>query len=421
MSLVADLSALAEQVVADVIASAFDSAGQRCSALRILCLQEDVADAVLEMLKGAMRELLTRNPDRLEVDIGPVITAEAQDGILAHIAAMRARGHAVMTFDLAEETIHGNFVAPAIIEVGRIADVEQEVFGPVLHVVRYRRQDLDRLISEINQAGYGLTFGLHTRIGETIGCVLGRIRAGNIYVNRNVIGAVVGVQPFGGSGLSGTGPKAGGPLYLGRLLAARPKTALDGLAKVNAALPAAHGYIDWLRAHGRNDLAERCLVYLSCSPLGTRTDLPGPVGERNTYMLRPRGRIAAVATTQAGLLLQLGAILATGNSAIAVAKAAVLQALGDLPPVVAGQVTMANTLEESARVDAVLFEGANSGLRALALRLAEWTGPILSLQARTPEALIAADGYDVNALLEECTISTNTAAAGGNATLMSIG
>ena len=218
-AMVVDSSALAEQVVVDVLSSAFDSAGQRCSALRILCLQDDVADRMLRMLKGAMAELEVGDPRKLSVDVGPVITAEARDAITTHIEIMSRRGHKVTQTPLSEAAARGTFVPPTLIEVNKIADVEREVFGPVLHVLRYKREALDKLIDDINAAGYGLTFGLHTRIDETIARVVERIEAGNIYINRNVIGATVGVQPFGGSRLSGTGPKAGGPLYLSRLVA----------------------------------------------------------------------------------------------------------------------------------------------------------------------------------------------------------
>ena len=220
-AMVVDSSALAEQVVSDVITSAYDSAGQRCSALRILCLQDEVADRVLKMLNGAIAELTLGNPSEFATDVGPVISEDAQRGIVAHIDAMRARGHKITQLALPPAAQFGTFVPPTLIEVDRIADVEREVFGPVLHVLRYKREDLDRIVEDINATGYGLTFGLHTRIDETIARVTARIRAGNIYVNRNVIGAVVGVQPFGGHEKSGTGPKAGGPLYLLRLVRAR--------------------------------------------------------------------------------------------------------------------------------------------------------------------------------------------------------
>ncbi|PKP97777.1 MAG: trifunctional transcriptional regulator/proline dehydrogenase/L-glutamate gamma-semialdehyde dehydrogenase, partial [Alphaproteobacteria bacterium HGW-Alphaproteobacteria-13] len=210
-AMIVDSSALAEQVVADVIASAFDSAGQRCSALRLLCLQRDVADRTLAMLRGAMAELSVGGTDRLSVDIGPVISARARDGINAHIKAMRAKGRRVEQLALGGWDALGTFVAPTIIELESVAELEQEVFGPVLHVIRFDSEKLDALIDQINATGYGLTFGVHTRLDEMVERVTRRIAAGNHYVNRNIIGAVVGVQPFGGRGLSGTGPKAGGP------------------------------------------------------------------------------------------------------------------------------------------------------------------------------------------------------------------
>ncbi|MEK7696014.1 MAG: trifunctional transcriptional regulator/proline dehydrogenase/L-glutamate gamma-semialdehyde dehydrogenase, partial [Pseudomonadota bacterium] len=208
-AMIVDSSALAEQVVGDVVTSAFDSAGQRCSALRVLCLQEDVADRILEMLKGAMGELTLGNPDRLSTDVGPVIDEEARGNILRHIEAMRAKGRRVHQADPgAADTPacrHGTFVPPTLIELDSIAELKREVFGPVLHVVRFPRTALDKLIDQINGTGYGLTLGVHTRIDETIAHIVDRADVGNLYVNRNVVGAVVGVQPFGGEGLSGHG------------------------------------------------------------------------------------------------------------------------------------------------------------------------------------------------------------------------
>ncbi len=407
-AMIVDSSALAEQVVADVIASAFDSAGQRCSALRILGLQEDAADRILSMLKGALTELEIGNPDRLSVDVGPVISAEARDRIEQHIRAMRARGHGIETLPLPADTAHGTFVAPAIIEINRIADAGQEVFGPVLHVLRYHRQDLDRLIEDINATGYGLTFGLHTRIDETIARVAEGVHAGNIYINRNIIGAVVGVQPFGGCGLSGTGPKAGGPLYLARLCSAPRGTPLNGSGGGMAA-----GYADWLRAQGHPAEAERCAGYQSRSALGLTMELPGPVGERNVYALRPRGRVAAIGVTEAGLLLQVGAILATGNTVVLEASHPARSSLAGLPPGLARRIDTVETIDDVRDLRAVLFEGDAEAMIALNRRLAERDGPLVQVQA--------AGDYDLNRLLEERSISTNTAAAGGNASLMSIG
>jgi RHH-type proline utilization regulon transcriptional repressor/proline dehydrogenase/delta 1-pyrroline-5-carboxylate dehydrogenase len=418
-AMVVDSSALPEQVVGDAIASAFDSAGQRCSALRILCLQEDVADRILAMLKGAMAELEVGDTRKLSVDVGPVITADAHEAIRTHIEAMWGRGFAVTQAELSEDAARGTFVAPTIIEVSEVADVEREVFGPVLHIIRYKRERLDSLIDAVNAAGYGLTFGLHTRIDETIGRVVARIEAGNVYVNRNIIGATVGVQPFGGSRLSGTGPKAGGPLYLARLLEGAPMGLLDGLDGAGAALASVRHYVDWLRATGHFAEAERCIGLASRSPLGARVELKGPVGEQNVYVLRPRGKIAALASDEQAAMIQIGAILATGNDALVSPGEAV--ALKRLPPELVHRVKMVLYPLEAPALAGVLFEGDTFKLVEAVQRLARRPGPIVRLQALTPARLAAGEDYDLAGLLEECAIATNTAAAGGNASLMTVG
>jgi RHH-type proline utilization regulon transcriptional repressor/proline dehydrogenase/delta 1-pyrroline-5-carboxylate dehydrogenase len=396
-ALIVDSSALAEQVVADVIISAFDSAGQRCSALRLLCLQEDIADRVLTMLKGAVAELVVGNPDRLSTDVGPVITAQAQKSIATHILAMRDAGCIIHAPPLPDDCAQGTFIAPTIIEIDRVAALTREIFGPVLHVLRYRRADLDELIAEINATGYGLTFGVHTRIDETVSRAVAQSNAGNIYVNRNLIGAVVGVQPFGGHGLSGTGPKAGGPLYLRRLLSSCPMpTGLPPGDPPTAAL----AWQDWLLQQNPQAAAD-CAAYLAATPAGVEIELPGPVGERNVYATEPRGTVLCVATTEAARLRQISAALATGNRAV------VLGALPDPPDGIA-------VVEDHRALafDAVLFDGDDDALIALARELAERDGPIVTLH-REP--------YRLDGLVRERSISTNTAAAGGNASLMAIG
>ena len=217
--MIVDSTALPEQVVGDVIISAFQSAGQRCSALRLLCVQEDIADKVLEMLKGAMAQLTIGDPARPDTDVGPVIDAQARDGLLAWIEANRAR--VIHQLALPDGPQAGTFVPPTVIKLDRVEDLTREVFGPVLHVVTWKGGELDSLLARINASGYGLTMGLHSRIGETADRVRAAARVGNLYVNRSMIGAVVGVQPFGGEGLSGTGPKAGGPHYLARFAVER--------------------------------------------------------------------------------------------------------------------------------------------------------------------------------------------------------
>src|SRR5574343_424826 len=245
-AMIVDSSALPEQVVADVINSDFDSAGQRCSALRILCLQEDIADKVVAMLKGAMDQLTVGNPAQLATDIGPVIDAEARAGLLAHIERMKGEAKGCYQVRLGDACGNGTFVPPTLFEIRSIDQLKREVFGPVLHVIRFAAPELPQLIRDINATGYGLTLGVHSRIDDTIDLVCDTAHVGNIYVNRNIVGAVVGVQPFGGEGLSGTGPKAGGPLYLHRLarasvapqLTADAQTpALERLAQLRAALP----------------------------------------------------------------------------------------------------------------------------------------------------------------------------------------
>jgi RHH-type proline utilization regulon transcriptional repressor/proline dehydrogenase/delta 1-pyrroline-5-carboxylate dehydrogenase len=418
-AMVVDSSALPEQVAADVTASAFDSAGQRCSALRILCLQEDVADAMLAMLKGAMAELEVGDPRRLSTDVGPIITAEARDAIQAYVEAMRGRGFAVTQGPPPEEAARGSFVPPTLIEVNTVADVEGEVFGPVLHVLRYRREALDSLIDAVNALGYGLTFGLHTRIDETIARVAERIEAGNIYVNRNIIGATVGVQPFGGSRLSGTGPKAGGPLYLLRLVAEPPLGALHGLDGDRSALGALKAFIEWLRASGHEAEAERCVGLMARSPLGARVELPGPVGECNVYALRRRGRIAAVASNHTATLIQIGAILATGNDALVSTGA--VEMLTGLPAELGRRVVTVLSPLDAPALDGALFAGDQDALGNALRRLAARPGPIVRLQALTPDRLAGGEDYDLAALVEERSVAANTAAAGGNASLMAIG
>jgi RHH-type proline utilization regulon transcriptional repressor/proline dehydrogenase/delta 1-pyrroline-5-carboxylate dehydrogenase len=370
-ALIVDSSALAEQVVADALMSAFDSAGQRCSALRVLCLQDDIADPMLAMLKGALQELTVGNPDRLSTDVGPVISAEARDAIQAHIEAMRAAGRPVHQAKLPADCAHGTFVAPTIIEIDSMHALKREVFGPVLHVLRFRRDALDALIDDINATGYGLTFGIHTRISETAERASARVAAGNTYINRNVIGAVVGVQPFGGHGLSGTGPKAGGPLYLRRLLSRCP-----------------------------DDKA----------PVDVERVLPGPVGEENLYRTEPRGTVLCVARSPEELVRQIGAAHATGNRALVARGQS-----SSLPPTLANSIATTDD-PRKATFDVVLFDGTPDDLKRLARDIAARKGPLVSIH------VAGADGrYPLEWLVRERSQSTNTAAAGGNANLMMIG
>ncbi|HRK24121.1 MAG TPA: trifunctional transcriptional regulator/proline dehydrogenase/L-glutamate gamma-semialdehyde dehydrogenase [Beijerinckiaceae bacterium] len=417
-AMVVDSSALAEQVVQDVLASAFDSAGQRCSALRILCLQEEIADRTLTMLKGAMDELSIGRTDRLSIDIGPVITGEARSMIEAHVSAMAGRGFAVHRLHLSQESAHGTYVAPTLIEVDSVRDVEREVFGPVLHVVRFARADLAKLIKDINASGYGLTFGLHTRIDETIAEVRGSIKAGNIYVNRNIIGAVVGVQPFGGEGLSGTGPKAGGPLYLSRLLDA-PDQFDPGLPR-KAGTEAAKVFASWLLSAGLHDLADRAEALAARARVGLEMDLPGPVGEKNLYQLKPRGACLLSPVTKIGLYQQIATVLAAGCSGIIDMSDINPDFLLDLPVVVTKRLRPA-ARAFSASVDAALVEGDANRAARYVDHFAKLPGRIVPVQTLSSEALEAGTrSYAVEGLLEETSTSINTAAAGGNASLMTL-
>ncbi|MCF6273234.1 MAG: bifunctional proline dehydrogenase/L-glutamate gamma-semialdehyde dehydrogenase PutA [Rhodobacteraceae bacterium] len=241
-AMIVDSSALPEQAVRDILASAFQSAGQRCSALRVLYLQEDVADIIEPMLFGAMDELEIGDPSRLSTDIGPVIDAAAHTKITTYIAKAESEGRLLKTLPAPK----GRFVPPTALRVAGMAEVTEEIFGPVLHIAHFKAADMDAVVDAINASGFGLTFGLHTRIDARVQRVVARVRAGNIYINRNQIGAVVGSQPFGGEGLSGTGPKAGGPHYLGQFTVAESKVSSGPLA-----LPGPTGESNRLTCHPR--------------------------------------------------------------------------------------------------------------------------------------------------------------------------
>lgn len=426
-AMVVDSSALAEQVVADVITSAFDSAGQRCSALRILCVQDEVADAMLTMLRGAMHELQVANPDRLSTDVGPVIDAEAQKTIQRHIAHMRQKGFQVEQLELDPACAHGTFIAPTLIEINHIADVEQEVFGPVLHVLRYKRAEVSALIDQINASGYGLTFGVHSRIDESIDKLVQQVRAGNLYVNRNIVGAIVGVQPFGGQGLSGTGPKAGGPLYVPRLLAHSPvQLPVTETPNLRPMLALQHAFLDWVKTHYSAEQAAQVQQSVDASLYGIEVALPGPTGEHNRYQLQQRGYVLCLPQTEWGAVMQLASCLATANQPVILLnpnEAALTQWLSRLPQEVAAFVIQASNVEQALQqqtIGAALFEGDGDKLLVFARQLAEHSAVIVQPQGRTVTELEEGKGYQLERLLVERSVSVNTAAAGGNATLMAM-
>ena len=336
-AMVVDSSALAEQAVTDIVASAFDSAGQRCSALRLLCVQDDVAERIVEMLKGAVHQLQLGDPRELATDVGPVIDAEARDAVERHVQAMQGKGRRVWRLQSdAAATERGHFVAPTVIELTSVADLGREVFGPVLHVLRYRREHFATMLEQINGTGYGLTQGVHTRIDETVAQVVGAARAGNIYVNRNIVGAVVGVQPFGGEGLSGTGPKAGGPLYLLRLLAERPvqaarlamahsgsaaRTPVRGSGAESDGMPSGEALAAlraWAQQKGLSLLAAQCDQATAESPVGPCGSPARPHwrGQPSTRCVRATPCCVwwtALRGSDADRLAQLAAVLAVGN------------------------------------------------------------------------------------------------------------
>ncbi|WP_291912229.1 trifunctional transcriptional regulator/proline dehydrogenase/L-glutamate gamma-semialdehyde dehydrogenase [Limnohabitans sp.] len=421
--MVVDSSALLEQVVTDAVASAFEAAGQRCSALRVLCVQDDVADRLIEMLQGAMAEIRMGAPAHLAVDVGPVIDERARTGIEAHVSAMAQRGCQIHRAKAPDTLPAGTYVQATLIQIDSIAQLKREVFGPVLHIVRYARSELPQLLQSIHATGYALTLGVHSRIEETIAQVIDHSHAGNVYVNRNMVGAVVGVQPFGGEGLSGTGPKAGGPLYLLRLLARCPQDAAlrsvqaSGAAALPQATPALQALHEWAVAQGRLPLAHVCAQFAAASPAGLQATLSGPTGERNVYRVQARARVLCLTGEQPGAnadrLTQLAAVLAVGSHAVWPLSAQAQHA--QLPAAVQSQV-MLEEIANGHPVDAALLHGDAATTLLWQAQLAQGPGAIVTLTALRPgDAAVP-----LTRLVSERSISTNTAAAGGNASLMTL-
>ena len=401
-----DSSALTEQVVQDALQSAFDSAGQRCSALRLLCIQEDAANSTLAMLDGAFQELSVGPPTRLAFDIGPVIDEESRQRLESHIKAMQQRGFAVRRLTLDAAAGHGSFVAPAIIEIERLSDLPGEVFGPVLHVLRYRATEFDALIESINAMGFGLTMGIHSRIDEHIQRAAQRAHIGNLYVNRNMIGAVVGVQPFGGEAMSGTGPKAGGPLYLPRL-----GVPLTAPGRNNARDGAIDGFVR-RAAQGTFSAAEKSAL----ETLGTRLKainfsqlsmaLNGPTGESNTLTFVAREVVGCIAPDAAGTAMLALMVLAQGGRPLAPQHS-----IDDALKASIG------ALSDDMQLDAVLIDAADSERLAWQQRIAAGSGPLVPIIPINTAAISITPAL-LARLLHERSVSTNTAAAGGNAALM---
>ncbi|WP_234855275.1 bifunctional proline dehydrogenase/L-glutamate gamma-semialdehyde dehydrogenase PutA [Paracoccus everestensis] len=370
-AMIMDSTALPEQAVRDIVNGAFRSAGQRCSALRCLYVQEDIAPHVIEMIRGAMDELVVGDPWDLATDVGPVIDTGARDDIAGYIAA---NGNRVI--HKLDTPGTGTFVPPTMLRVGGINDLEREIFGPVLHVATFKADQLDKVVAEINARGFGLTFGLHTRIDSRVQEVSDAIHVGNIYVNRNQIGAVVGSQPFGGEGLSGTGPKAGGPRYVPRFFAPEaPAVAGAGW----------QGHADegriraQLAAHRSRKIDERLM--------------PGPTGELNRLTAHTRPPVLCLGPGAQTVAAQMAAVAALGGDAVGVDG-------GPLP---------SEALTRLPAMAAALWWGDEAQGRAYAQALAARNGEIVQLVTGMP---------DLAHVAHERHLCVDTTAAGGNAALL---
>ena len=382
-AMIVDSTALPEQAVRDIVNSAFQSAGQRCSALRMLYLQEDIAEHFLEMLKGAAEEMGIGDPWSHATDVGPVIDARAEKGIVEHLEKAKREGRLMWQLDTPAK---GHFIGPALIKLGGIEDLEREIFGPVLHGATFKAGEIDAVIDAVNATGYGLTFGLHTRIDERVEQVTQRVKVGNLYVNRNQIGAIVGSQPFGGEGLSGTGPKAGGPRYVARFT--EPMRI--------ASLP----------ANGREVPSRKVQTLLdAATPDLDRRDtvtLPGPTGESNRLSVVPRGTVLCLGPSVEEAQAQIEAAHAVGCAAVGIA------------PGLSGENNLDGTLDPAALeglsgFDAVVLRGGAEALRPLRQALANREGK------RIP--LLSEEDFALRLQLERH-VCVDTTAAGGNASLL---
>ena len=412
-AMIVDSTALPEQVCLDVLNSAFDSAGQRCSALRILCVQEDVADKMVNIIKGAMDELVVGKPTQLTTDIGPVIDAEAQQNLLAHINKMKGVAKAYHEIKTAADVDDNNstFVRPILFELNNLNELQREVFGPVLHVVRYRASELDQLIDQINAKGYALTSGVHSRIEGTVDHIRDRIEAGNIYVNRNIVGAVVGVQPFGGHGLSGTGPKAGGSFYLQRLVRT-PEWVAPTLSRIGQADEDALKRLETLVHKLPFNAEEKKAAAAALGHARVRTlrkaetVLVGPTGERNSLSWRSPERV----WVHGGNLLQafsaLTELAAAGIQTVVEPNSPLASYSADLDGLL-----QVNSKPENAGISHVAAIEPLSSERKQ--ELAGRDGALIRI-------LPSEQGLDILQVFEEISCSINTTAAGGNASLMAV-
>ncbi|MCX7169959.1 MAG: aldehyde dehydrogenase family protein [Proteobacteria bacterium] len=355
----------------------------------------------------------------LATDVGPVINQEAQAMLSAHIENMRTWGHDVFQVPLPADCGKGSFVPPTIIEIDSMAVLQREVFGPVVHVMRFNGDKLDTLIDAINATGYGLTLGLHSRLDDTMHKVVTQAHVGNIYINRNMVGAVVGVQPFGGEGLSGTGPKAGGPLYLHSLSGSERVLPHELGCCVAETLPepslAFHRLTKWAAISGWRDLARLCADYAALTLSHSRIDLPGPTGECNILSFAPRGRMLCLAPDIDELLRQFVAVISVEGQVVAIENAISLAILRKLPK------DLVNHIELQAQPNytglaGILFVGDSADARALRQRLADESGALIPVIQPGRNTCL----YPVFRMVLERVVSVNTAAVGGNATLLTL-
>lgn len=473
--MIVDSTALPEQVVDDVISSGFQSAGQRCSALRVLFIQDDVADGIITMLIGALKELHVGDPSLLSTDIGPVIDAKALNSLTEHVNDLQDKAKLLYQCPIPDNTTNGAFFfAPRLYEIKDLSVLKREVFGPCVHIIRYKANELDQVIDQINGTGYGLTMGVHSRIEDRCEYLAKMSRAGNVYINRNMIGAIVGVQPFGGRGLSGTGPKAGGPNYLQRLV--KEKASPDNV-QMTSLTP------DELDLHHTEDADEQVAILMANSlrdekiwrstPLNDRVSavrqllakiatvdiideladdlamtladaraqlnrlekhmrksitLPGPTGESNTLHIEPRGCVVCYADKSTSFnfwAISIITALAAGNTVITVAselfyeEAVAFKDKFIATGVAEGvfQVARPNQLQAilaHPHLAGAVVAARSSRLGYFSQQLAQRQGAILPV--------ISAEYYDtlIKRLVTEKTISIDTTASGGNTSLMTL-
>ncbi len=423
-AMIVDSTALPEQAVRDIVASAFQSAGQRCSALRVLYVQKDVEAKVLGMLYGAMKELRIGDPWALSTDIGPVIDEASRRKIQDHCDAYAAKDRLLLQLPTSGE---GRFVGPAVLKVDGIEDLDEEIFGPVLHVATFEADQIDEIVDRINAKGYGLTFGLHTRVDDRVDQIVDRIAVGNIYVNRNQIGAVVGSQPFGGEGLSGTGPKAGGPHYVGRFRASSPKAAAGSATGPDVAASAVQAAIDALDTESWSDQEDRSehlagvlerlgrASHLNGVEDEPVTELPGPTGELNRLSIHPRGTVLCLGPGADAVRAQAIQALAAGNGVICVLQEndRTLEDLvrEGLPVALLRGGLAPEVLSELKGFDAVCCSGDGQDARAIRKALAAREGMLVPM---------ITEWHRGERYVLERHLCVDTTAAGGNATLLAL-